>query len=803
MRYSASRPLDHKIEAIPVWNTAPSPIAHAIDPIASLRDCLQQLPHQQFTTALELVGELLGASGLRLYLPDADPAYLQTTYQIGPQPDRLDDGSVDPGSVGDHRLVEQRLVEQRLVEQRLVEQRLVEQHLLWQQFLAFGRHNQTGDAELSSPDTWVINHLSYEFRLRTLATAFEASQIEHIMVLPLRDKDQLLGSLSVFRRRDCPAWDLAQIALAQSLAPELAAAIAQHQPIAVIQEINQALSQRTDELAHLVADQQLLAAVVTQIRNSIELEEIFYTTVKEVYQRLQADRVVVYRFKPDWSGEFIAEAVGAQWTPLKVVQFAPGRDITPIDHCVAQSFPQAPLPDPDAYLQQNQGGSYAHQRSVKQIDDVDQQNFTDCYLNLLRQYECRAYLTAPIYQADRLWGLLAVYQNNAPRSWATNEIRLIKQISDQLSIAIQQAELLDHSRSQAAELATTLNELTQMQVQMLQSEKMSSLGQLTAGLTHEINNPVTFIHSNISHLSQYFQDLMGTIAQYQQHHPIPDPIVQAHLATIDFDFLQDDATKVLNSIANGAQRISQVVQSLNQFARLNEAGIKAIDLHQGLDSVILILQHQCQTTPTQPGIAIQTQYGDLPLVACDARLVNQVLMNIVSNAIEALQARDRERSPAEIAAAPSQIVIGTARSTQLGCPSVQITIQDNGPGIPAAIQPRVFEPFFTTKDVGQGAGLGLSLSYQIIVDQHRGSLQCRSIVGVGTTFEIQLPVDSAVADAAPLDQILLEGDRPLGREIDLSEGHSDGGFSLADKHEANGFTLSGGMFDINDRAIDD
>ncbi len=786
MRYSASHPLDHKIEAIPVWNTAPDTIAPTVEPVISLQHCLQQLPHQQFTTALELVGELLGASGMRLYLPDADPAYLQTTYQIGPQPDRLDDGR----------------------------DRLVEQHLLWQQFLESGRNNQTGDTELSSPDTWVINHLAYEFRLRTLATAFQASHIEHIMVLPLVHKDQLLGSLSVFRDRDCPAWGLAQIALAQSLAPELAQAIAQHQQVSTVHSINQTLSRRTAELEQLLTDQQVLSSVVTKIRESIELETIFATTVREIHQRLQADRVVVYRFNPDWSGEFLAEAVGANWTPLKVAQFAPDQALlTSVDHCVVQSFPYAPVRDADTYLQSTQGGAYAHRRSVKQVEDIYQQNFPQCYLDVLEQYQCRAYLTAPIYQGDRLWGLLATYQNTGPRSWAMTEISLMAQIAEQLGIAIQQAELLDNSRSQAAELATTLSELTQTQVQMLQTEKMSSLGQLTAGLAHEINNPVTFIHSNISHLSQYFQDLRATIDLYQQYHPEPDPIVQAHLATIDFDFLQNDVDKVLNSMENGTQRISSVIQSLNRFTRLNEEGIKAVDLHQGLDSVILILQHQCQASPTQPGIVIQKQYGDLPLVECDASLINQVLMNIVSNAIEALQARDRERSPAEITAAPSQIVIATTRSTRLGRPSVQITIQDNGPGIPEAIQSRIFEPFFTTKDVGQGSGLGLSLSHHIIVDDHQGSLQCRSIVGVGTTFEIELPVQSGAvcplinlepeSSSLDLGQILLEGDRPLGGEIDLGEGHRDRILAIADKHEADGFALSGGIFDIDDRAIDD
>jgi signal transduction histidine kinase len=483
---------------------------------------------------------------------------------------------------------------------------------------------------------------------------------------------------------------------------------------------------------------------VTKIRNSIELETIFYQTVKEIRQLFQADRVVVYRFNPDWSGEFVAEAVGREWLPLKVAQFDPTQAIlTQPDHCVVQSFPQAPVPDADRYFQINQGGDYAHLRTVKQVADIYAQNFPKCYLDVLEQYQCRAYMTAPIYQGDRLWGLLATYQNSGARSWAVAEVSLMSQIAAQLGIAISQAELLDSSRSQTVALADSLATLTHTQAQLVQTEKMSSLGQLTAGLAHEINNPVTFIHSNLSHLAQYFQDLLATIALYQQQQPVPDPAIADYLATIDLQFLQNDVPLVLHSMAHGTQRISDVIQSLNHFTRLNEVGIKPIDLHQGLDSVILILQHQCDPTPSCPGITIQLDYGDLPLVECDASLINQVLMNIISNAIDALRERDRGRSAVEMAIAPSQIVIATSQSELAGQPAVRVTIADNGPGIPDSICHRIFDPFFTTKDVGQGSGLGLSLSHHIMVDDHQGELRCRSIVGVGTTFEIELPVQSA------------------------------------------------------------
>jgi signal transduction histidine kinase len=706
-----------KIAAIPVWNTAPQTIVPPIDPIAAIQQRLQQLPHQKLETALELAGELLQATGLRIQIRGADPSCLRSHYQMGPQPAAIGDG------------------------------RTVEQHLLWQQFLETGRVNETGDPSLSSAHSWVINHLTCEFRLRTLASTFQSQELEHVMVLPLRHGEQLVGSLSLWRDRTCPPWALPQVALAQTLSQQLAQTIAQHQQVQASDDIQQTLTRRTHELAQLVTDQQMLAAIVSKIRQSSDLATIFQTTVEEIYQRFQADRVVIYRFNPDWSGEFVAEAVGAQWTPLKIAQWAPDQaGLTRPDHCVVQSFLDAPIADPDNYLAQSQGGVYAQSRAIRTVSDIYTKNFPACYLTVLEQYQCRAYVTAPIYQENRLWGLLAVYQNDAPRSWSDRESALIQQITEPLGIAIQQAELLASSRSQAQELATALHERNQTQAKMLQNEKMSSLGQLTAGLAHEINNPVTFIHSNISHLSHYFHDLLAVIALYQQQQPIVDADVADYLATIDLGFLQNDVPKVLQSMESGTRRISSVMESLTHFTRLHEAGIKPSDLHQGIDSVILILQHQCRPTSDNAGITIERQYGDLPLVECDASLINQVLMNLISNAIAAIKVNNQQSTPAAIASHmqhSGHIVIATSRSHIGDQPTALIRIQDNGTGIPENIQPRIFDPFFTTKDVGQGSGLGLSISHNIIVDTHQGELRYHTTIGTGTTFEIELPIQSA------------------------------------------------------------
>ncbi|MBE9031415.1 GAF domain-containing protein [filamentous cyanobacterium LEGE 11480] len=710
MYHQAAPSTPSRITSIPTWGSAPTPIAVIEHPVDTLRQQLDELPTNQLETALRFANEQLQAAGIRLYIPGND-----TIYRLGNQPQRLDDGSDRP----------------------------VEQHLLWQQFLKSGHMNQSGDADLSSEHTWVIHNVSYEFRLRSLARAFKPAAIEHVMIVPLWHEQQQIGSMSVFRDASQPRWSLEHVVLAQQFGQAFARSIYDHQLVKSVHSLNQTLTTRTEELQQVVNYQDTLAAVINKIRASIDLETIFSTTVEEIYRQLQADRVVVYRFKPDWSGEFLAEAVGARWVPLKIAQTQPEQSaLTKPDRCLVQSFLDAPVNNLDHHLQSEQGGEYNQSRQVKQVNDIYNRNFPDCYMEVLEQYQCRAYLTAPIYLGEQLWGLLAIYQNSGPRQWRPSEVSLIQQISEQLGVAIQQAELLKMQQNQAAELAETLTELTRTQAQMLQTEKMSSLGQLTAGLSHEINNPVTFIHSNLSHLGQYFKDLIATVELYQKYHPQTHPIVQGYLDQIDLAFLQRDIPKVLSSMEHGTERISDVMLSLQNFSRLDEEGIKAIDLHEGIDSVILILQHQCRARDGQPAILVQKQYSRLPEVECDGSLMNQVFINLMSNAIDALRAHDQQRTDIAIATHPSQICITTAISELDGKPAVRVTIQDNGPGIPEHIQRRIFDPFFTTKEIGEGSGLGLSISHHIVVENHQGKLHCKSSSGNGTTFEIEIPVQA-------------------------------------------------------------
>ena len=294
------------------------------------------------------------------------------------------------------------------------------------------------------------------------------------------------------------------------------------------------------------------------------------------------------------------------------------------------------------------------------------------------------------------------------------------------------AELQLHEKTQ--DLEKTLQELKNAQIKLVQSEKMSSLGQLVAGVAHEINNPVNFIYGNLTHLKEYAQDLLGLLEIYRKCYPEPVWEVQDEIDAIDLDFLVEDLPKALESMKVGADRIKDIVLSLRTFSRMDEAKMKEVDLHDGIDSTLMILQNRLKAKPDFPEIEVIKNYGNLPLVECYAGQLNQVFMNIVVNAIDALEMEiDRDRTSIP----HPHIQIGTQLS-QDGW--VSISIADNGPGIPDTVKQKLFDPFFTTKPIGKGTGMGLSISYQIITERHGGSLECLSTPGRGTTFSISIPL---------------------------------------------------------------
>jgi PAS domain S-box-containing protein len=275
------------------------------------------------------------------------------------------------------------------------------------------------------------------------------------------------------------------------------------------------------------------------------------------------------------------------------------------------------------------------------------------------------------------------------------------------------------------------------QLKLIHTEKMSSLGQLIASVAHEINNPVNFIGANLSHVDNYTRDLLALIDLYQQGYTQSSPEIQEKIEEIDLDFLMEDLPSILSSMKMGTERIYEIVLTLRNFSRLDEVQMKPVNIHEGIDTTLLILRDRLKEKSEHSAISIIKEYGNLPLVECYAGQVNQVFMNILSNAIDALRQPDPDDSPEGIQSHASTIKIYTELKNSNW---VKISIQDNGRGMTESVLAQVFDPFFTTKEVGKGTGLGLSISYQIVVEKHGGKLQCISAPGQGAKFLIELPI---------------------------------------------------------------
>ena len=292
------------------------------------------------------------------------------------------------------------------------------------------------------------------------------------------------------------------------------------------------------------------------------------------------------------------------------------------------------------------------------------------------------------------------------------------------------------AQEQAIKLKLTLQELQQTQAQLIQSEKMSSLGQMVAGVAHEINNPVAFIYGNITYANQYALDLLNLLQLYQQSYPQPLAEIQARASAIDLDFIKEDLPKIFASMQIGADRITQIVLSLRNFSRLDEAKMKRVDIHEGIENTLLLLQHRFKTRSEHSPIQVIKEYGDLPMVQCYIGQLNQVFMNILSNAIDAIEELNKSRTLEDIQNNPNTICI---RTKVLDRNQVMILFADNGCGMTEEVKQKIFDPFFTTKAVGSGTGLGMSISYQI-VSKHGGELKCISALGEGSEFSIQIPI---------------------------------------------------------------
>ncbi len=305
---------------------------------------------------------------------------------------------------------------------------------------------------------------------------------------------------------------------------------------------------------------------------------------------------------------------------------------------------------------------------------------------------------------------------------------VVLRIENQINLRLLQVKLQEKNFS----LQQALDNLKAAQVQQIQNEKMVALGQLVAGIAHEINNPISFIYGNLQYAGEYVQDLVNLIEVYQQEYPKPTPKIQQLAKDIDLNFMIKDLQNLIGAMYRGSDRIREIVLALQHFSRHDEAEMKRVNIHEDIENTLVMLQHRLREVGDRPAIVVVKDYGNLPLITCYPSELNQVFMHLLNNAIDAIEERVGNQS------STPQIRIHT-EVTDLNM--VKIAIADNGTGIEESLRSHLFDPFFTTKPVGKGSGLGLSISHQIIVQKHRGNISCTSSVGKGAEFAIEIPIE--------------------------------------------------------------
>jgi predicted ATPase/signal transduction histidine kinase/tRNA A-37 threonylcarbamoyl transferase component Bud32 len=363
----------------------------------------------------------------------------------------------------------------------------------------------------------------------------------------------------------------------------------------------------------------------------------------------------------------------------------------------------------------------------------------------IAKHQLKSLLCTPIMNQGKLIGILYLENNLTIGAFTPHRLEVLRLLSSQVAISLENALLYNSVEQKVQDrtqelneknerLEQTLLELKMAQAQLIQTEKMSSLGQMVAGVAHEINNPVSFIYGNLNPASEYVKDLLNLIKLYQQHYPEPAEEIIEEIETIELEFLIEDLQKLLDSMKVGAERIRDIVLSLRNFSRLDEAQMKSVDIHEGIDSTVMLLQPRLRKEGGRLGIEVIKNYAKLPLITCYASQLNQVFMNILTNAIDALVSI---RDGAENAAKQLTITISTEVKDRN---YAIIKIADNGPGMSNEVVKKIFDPFFTTKPVGSGTGLGLSISHSIVVSSHGGKFTCVSAPGEGSEFIIEIPI---------------------------------------------------------------
>ena len=541
---------------------------------------------------------------------------------------------------------------------------------------------------------------------------FISTGFHSLLDIPLQTQSGKIGLIACATCGAVRHWSDEEVELLMAVGTQLAIAINQA-------ELYEKSRLATAEATSAAMQQKLLNQLGSQIRASLDLDTILATTVHQIRDLLQLDRCLFIWYLPDASPpawNVVHEAKNDDLFSL--IGYYPA-DIT------------GTLPQKIANLE------------VYQIDDVATLS-DELEREFFLQLGYKSLLDLPIKSAGGLTGVVGCISCSEVRRWTKDEVELIGAIGDQLAIAISQSELYTQSidsariaQEQTKQLGLALCELQQAQTQLIQSEKMSSLGQMVAGIAHEINNPVSFIFGNLTYTQEYTGNLMKLLQMYRDEYPEPAQAIQENIEALELDFLLDDLPKMLSSMQVGATRIRDIVRSLRNFSRLDESEMKNVNIHEGIDSTLMILEHRLKVQPVSragteyhcPIIQVIKEYGELPLVECYAGLLNQVFMNIIANAIDVLQE-------------PLQNLGIIRIRTEVEGSFATIAITDNGAGITDQVKQRIFDPFYTTKAIGSGTGMGLAISHSIIVEKHKGEIKCTSAVGKGTEFVIKIPIVS-------------------------------------------------------------